>query len=232
MNVLAFDTCMAACSAAVLRGDSGEAHLFRAYERRERGHAEAIVPMILNVVAQAELGFGELDRLAVTVGPGSFSGVRIGVATARGLALASGLPVAGATTLEVMARQVTVAGLHGEAQCLGIAHDARRGELYLGLFDRRAAPLSEPMVVSIEDALNLLPHSGLVVAGSGGPLLAEAAMESGRQLETVLPDLLPDAGQLAEMAGELPVTTEPLRPLYLRAPDAKPQSAQTLPRQP
>jgi len=232
MNILAFDTCMAACSAAVRRGDSGEAQLFRVYERRERGHAEAIVPMILDVMAQAQLSFSELDRMAVTVGPGSFSGVRIGVATARGLALASGFPVAGATTLEVMARQAIVAGLHGEARCLAIAHDARRGELYLELFDRRAVPLSEPMVVGIDDALNLLPHSGLVVAGSGGPLLAKAAMESGRELETVLPELLPDAGQLAEMAGKMPLSTEPLRPLYLRAPDAKPQTAQSLPRQP
>jgi tRNA threonylcarbamoyladenosine biosynthesis protein TsaB len=232
MSILAFDTCMPACSAAVLRGDSGKAQLFRVYEQRERGHAEAIVPMILDVMAQAQIGFGELDRLAVTVGPGSFSGVRIGVATARGLALASGLPVARATTLEVMARQVIVGGGHGQAQCLGIAHDARRGEVYLGLFDRGGAPLSEPIVVGIDDALNLLPHSGVVVAGNGGPLLAEAAMKSGRILATVLPDLLPDAGQLAEMAGALPVSTEPLRPLYLRAPDAKPQTAQILLRQP
>ena len=231
MNILAFDTCMAACSAAVTRGEGGAVRLFRAYEQRERGHAEAIVPMILGVMAEAELGFDELDRLAVTVGPGSFSGVRIGVATARGLVLASGLPAVGVTTLAVMARQVIALGAQGEAKCLGITHDARRGQIYLGLFDRKAAPLSEPMVIGVEEALNLLPHSSLVVAGSGGSLLAEVARDAGRELEAVLPDLLPDAGQLAEMAVEQPISDEPLRPLYLRPPDAKPQSAQTLPRQ-
>jgi tRNA A37 threonylcarbamoyladenosine modification protein TsaB len=86
-------------------------------------------------------------------------------------------------------------------------------------------------VVGIEEALDLLPRSGVVVAGSGGLLLAEAAQDAGREIEAVLPALLPDAGQLAEMALEQPISPKPLRPLYLRPPDAKPQSAQTLPRQ-
>ena len=231
MNILALDTCMAACSAAVARIEAGDPQLFRAYERRERGHAEAIVPMILDVMAKSGLGFGELDRLAVTIGPGSFSGVRIGVATARGLALASGLSTVGMTTLQVMAGQVLESGAHGEADCIAIAHDARRGELYLGLFDCHGSPLSEPMVVPLADALNLLPHSGVVVAGSGGPLLAEAARGSGRDLATVMPDLLPDAANLALSAATQPVSTEPVRPLYLRPPDAKPQSGQSVPRQ-
>lgn len=232
MSILAFDTSLAACSAAVWCDSGDGTSLHHAWEARERGHAEALLPMILQVMEEAELGFEQLDRLAVTTGPGSFSGVRIGIATARGLALASGLPLVGVNTLELMAANVIARGQYGQVDCLAIAHDARRSEIYLGLFDSRKRPLSEAMLVGIEEALDMLPHHNVLVAGSGGPLLAEAARDVGRELDTTLPDLLPDASELVQLAQNRKPTGEPVRPLYLRAPDAKPQRAQTLARQP
>ena len=232
MNVLAFDTSMAACSAAVSLSEGGKPGFHHAWEARERGHAEALVPMIMAVMGEAEIGFDALDRLAVTTGPGSFSGVRIGVATARGLALASGLPLVGINTLELMAHNAAARGAFEQAEILAIAQDARRGQVYFALFDHHKAPLSEPMLLDIEDALAMVPHAQAVVAGSGGRLLEAAAREADREIKALLPDLLPDARELAVMAQTRPVAGEPVRPLYLRPPDAKPQRDQMLARQP
>ena len=106
MNILAFDTCLGAVSVAVRRRGAGGEWLMRhACETRERGHAERLMPMVAETMAAAGLAFSDLDRIAVTVGPGSFTGVRVGVAAARGLALASGIAVVGATSLAVMAHR-------------------------------------------------------------------------------------------------------------------------------
>ena len=94
MNVLAFDTCLGAVSVAVRwQGPGGDWLTRHAHEARERGHAERLMPMIAEVMEDAGLAFSDLDRIAVTVGPGTFTGVRVGVAAARGLALASGVIV-------------------------------------------------------------------------------------------------------------------------------------------
>ena len=106
MNILALDTTLGACSAAVARTGTGAyaPKVFSAYELRTREHAEAIVPMMTRVMDEAGLAYDELDAIAVTTGPGSFTGVRVGVSTARGLALALSLPLIGVTSLEVMAQ--------------------------------------------------------------------------------------------------------------------------------
>ena len=106
MNVLAFDTCLGAVSVAVRwQGPGGDWLTRHAHEARERGHAERLIPMMAEVMEEAGLAFSDLHRIAVTVGPGTFTGVRVGVAAARGLALASGVAVVGTTTLAVMAHQ-------------------------------------------------------------------------------------------------------------------------------
>ncbi len=98
MRVLAIDTALAACSAAVLDLDRGGI-LAHASRLMERGHAEALMPMVAQVMSEAKLEFGELDRIAVTIGPGSFTGMRVGVAAARGIALAAAKPIVALTTL-------------------------------------------------------------------------------------------------------------------------------------
>src|SRR3954471_2534857 len=106
MNILAFDTCLGAVSVAVRwRGAGGEWLMRHAHEVRERGHAERLMPMIAETMREAGLAFSDICRIAATVGPGTFTGVRGGVAAARGLALASGVTTVGATSLAVMAHQ-------------------------------------------------------------------------------------------------------------------------------
>ncbi len=230
MNILAFDTALGACSAAVAVSGKGAPRLFAAYESREREHAEVIMAMIEKVMHEAALAFDALDAIAVTVGPGSFTGVRVGVAAARGLALATGRPLIGVTSLEVMARQA-LDRLDETPRTLAVALDARRGEVYLAVFDGAGEMLIGPAALSPEQAVARLPETGkIILAGSGAALVMQAAGESTRELEAVFPDLQPDASTLARMALTRAPIEGPLRPLYLRPPDAKPQSGKALPR--
>jgi tRNA threonylcarbamoyladenosine biosynthesis protein TsaB len=221
MNVLAFDTCMAACSVALIR--AGEGRVYCRFAPMERGHSESLFPMLKAVMDEAELEFADLTRIAVTRGPGTFTGVRAGIAAARGLALGLGVPVVSATSLEVMALGA-LAEL-GAAECgrgFLIAHDARRGELYLQLFDAQANALTEPTLGSAGDAAQLAAASSLV-AGSGAALVAAQAERAGVGVRAVLAGLLPDAAQLARLAIRRAPSASPVSPLYLRPPDAKPQ---------
>jgi len=225
MRLLAIETCMAACSAAVT-GEDGAGQTVALRELRERGHAEAIMPMVAAAMERAHCRFQDLERIAVTVGPGSFSGVRVGVAAARGLALATGAPLVGLTTLAVMAKGARrVLGLGEEP--LAVAHDARRGQVYFAFFDGKGGALGEIALLAPAAAADLL-EKGARVAGSGARLLAEA--RPGARFRTALPDLLPDAADLALMALKARPVEGPVSPLYLRPPDAKPQTGQAAPR--
>lgn len=222
MTLLALDTSMRACSVAISRGDRTHG----VCEPMSQGHAEALVPMIVRVLREAALGFADLERVAVTTGPGTFTGVRIGVATARGLGLAAGLPVVGATTLAVMARQVLQEADGGEADHVAIAADARRGQVYFGLFDRAGQLSGEIEVLSPEAAASRIEGMSVIVAGTGAGAVRDAA---GRPLPSTHADLQPDARVLAQFASEIDEPPVPLTPLYLRPPDAKPQHGKSLP---
>ena len=154
--------------------------------------------------------------------------MRIGVAAARGLALAAGLPLVGATSLAVMA-QGALPHLGDDAQVLAVATDARRGQLYLALFDREGRALSDPQAIAADEAVELLPASHVAAAGSGASELADAAGAANHTVTAMLPDLQPDAADLARMALDLTPEDGPLRPLYLRPPDAKRQEGAALP---
>lgn len=223
MNVLAIDTSMGACSAAVLRTGPAE-RLARRFEAMERGHAEALFPMIEAVIEEAGLSIGELDRVAVTLGPGSFTGVRAGLAAARGLALAAKLPVAGTGSLAVMAMGCVTETAEAErSEGFMVAHDARRGEIYCQCFDMRGQALGEAEVMAAREAAEQLPAAMILIAGSGAAAVASECQRIGRRSIAMLPGLLPDAGQLARLALHLPQSERPPAPLYLRPPDAKPQ---------
>ncbi len=233
MNVLAFDTCFDGCSVCVAqRRDGAVVELTSAFERFEMGHAERLVPMIDEVMRRAGVAFEDIDRLAVTVGPGTFTGTRIGVAAARGLALATGIAVVGVSSLAVMA-EVALRELAppAEDETLAIAVDARRGEAYVQLFGANATHANTPpQLMRIEDAARLGGDGPLIVAGSAAGAVAAAAASAGRSATPRLPDLLPEAAALARMAMELVPGEAPIVPLYLRPPDAKPQDGKAIAR--
>ena len=222
MNILALDTSMGACSAAILRESGGATTLIAREEEMTRGHAEALMPMLAEVMDEAKLDFAALDLIAATLGPGSFTGVRVAIAAARGLALATNAKLWGTDSLTVMAQGVVADHAAGP---FAISVDAHRGMLYLGLFDGDGVRLEGPLLVSPEDAATKISRKLHAAFGSGAAILAEAATDIGIEIEASRPDLQPDAANLAVLALQSNATLPTLRPLYLRPPDAKPQSA-------
>lgn len=236
MRLLALDTTMQSCSAAVLVADDGEAPAVCArFEPMSQGHAERLLPMIGEVLSEAGLGMTDIDRIAVTLGPGSFTGVRIGVATARGLALATGAAVVGENALRVLA--AAYVGEHPENHTapVAVAVDARRGQLYFQLFVG-LEPAWGPLAVEPADAARLLPDDErLVVIGSGAGQLRDAAIALGHR-PPATPAFAggnpqPTAAALARLALTQPAATAPLAPIYLRPPDAKVPEGYALERQ-
>jgi tRNA threonylcarbamoyladenosine biosynthesis protein TsaB len=228
MNVLAFDTCLGSVSAAVRwRSAAGEWLLRDRFELRSSGHAERLMPMLAEVMDEAGLAFSDLDRLAVTMGPGTFTGVRAGVAAARALALASSLPVVGASSLAVMAHHAREQLGKAQTDMLAVAVDARRGLVYFQVFGPTQEATGHPSLVAPQDVASLCGTRPVVVVGSGARAVADAAATAGGRPEARLPDLQPHARSLALLAERL-TPSEPLRPLYLRPPDVKPQADRSL----
>lgn len=237
MRILAIDTCFAACSVAVgWADDAGETVVVSRFDPMEKGHAERLIPMIGEVMEAAPFGLDRIERIAVTQGPGTFTGVRIGIAAARALSLAAGAEVRTLSSLELMARTAKGRKYLPDAagRDIAIAVDARRDELYFQLFDAGLASLTEPLLVSPANAVALLKGQGTLALGSGAELLLAAARDAGRELATGLPDLQPDARYFVEGAvtdaSESAAQRVPPRPLYLRPPDAKPQDGKQLAR--
>lgn len=228
MTVLAFDTCLEAVSVAVRwRTPAGDWRVEELAEARRTGHAERLMPMIGEVLAAARLEMPAIDRFAVTTGPGTFTGVRVGVAAARALALATNRPVVTMTSLAVIAHGVDPAS--SPESCLAVAVDARQGLVYGQLFDAARAPLGAPRLIAPADFAREVGARSVVIAGSGAEVLAAAVTAAGGIVEAVLPGRVPSAAVLARLAPDL-APVHPVRPLYLRAPDVKPQDGAVLAR--
>jgi tRNA threonylcarbamoyladenosine biosynthesis protein TsaB len=214
VKVLAFDCAGARCAAGVAVDGALAASREAAMQR---GQAEVLVPMIGEVLAAAGLGFGDLDLIAVTVGPGSFTGLRIGIAAARGLALASGLPCIGVPSFAAVAAGVPLACRDGRP--LAVALESKRAELFLRCFAPDGSPLGPAALVAPDAAQAALPPGPILVAGGGAPRFAAAL---GGRAEVFAGPALPDLADIARLAqeswrpGEEPALP---RPLYLRAPD-------------
>ena len=211
MKILAVDTALGACSVALLDGDKILSHIF---EPMDRGHAERLAPMVDEAMKAAKTDFSMLDRLAVTTGPGTFTGQRVGLAFMRGLRLALKRPLTGITTLEAIAAAAMAQTAKPKA---AVIHDARREEAYL-LLQQDETVVQQPAVMLFRDAVERIAAFGpCAVAGTGGEAAAEKlgsafALSGIRQ---------PDALWVARLAAQRPATLEAPAPLYLRAPDAK-----------
>lgn len=215
MKILAFDSSGASCSAAVLADEQIRAEECMAMMR---GQAEHLVPMIARVLAAAGIGMGDLDLIAVTLGPGAFTGVRIGIATAQGLALASGVPALGLTSFETAAAAAPDALVDGRV--LAVAIDSRREELFLQAFDAARWPLGPGALVAPEAWAGWAPESPLALAGDGAERLARALGD--RDVRREPGSGVIDAGMLARLAAQRwrPGESPPrLEPLYLHGAD-------------
>ncbi len=215
MIVLAFDTSMARCSAALWRDGTVVAE--RAAEI-ERGHAEALMPMVSAVMADSGLRFSALSRVGVTVGPGSFTGLRIGLAAARGLALGSGAPAFGVSTLEAIAKG---AAAEAGGRDIFVVLDTGRPQVFVQRFGPDLAPRGP--IAATADPASLLPAAPVVVAGNGAELLrAKLGVRCGAVFsDPALPRARDVAALVAARAAEAAGALAPLyiHPSYAKAPE-------------
>jgi N6-L-threonylcarbamoyladenine synthase len=212
MIVLALDTAGVDCAAAVY-DSGGDSVLGEATDTIGRGHAEHLMAMVDRALERAGVGLSAVERIAVSIGPGSFTGIRVGVAAARGFALSLGIPAVGVTTLEVLAaaqREKTP----GRPVLAGM--DAKRGEIYLQSFDAGGRPLDEPRAVTIEEAQDIAASFDGEITGSATPLLKPGA--TGDYVNHFPISIVARLGAAASLDAGKP------KPLYLRGPDAKPQA--------
>src|SRR5215470_12688831 len=225
MRVLAIDTALGACACAVLDTDQGGI-LGTESLPMIRGHAEALMPLVARVLAMANLSFVEIDRVAVTVGPGSFTGLRVGVAAARGIALAASKPAVGLSTLSAFAAPHIAAD---PAQPLVAAIDARHRHVYMQTFGPGGRTLVQPRIARLEDAVAAALAGRAKLVGSGAQLVA-AAWPAGERPPLTDQRPAPDIAWVARLGAAATLSQALPKPLYLRAPDAQPQDAASLPR--
>ena len=209
--LLAVDTALGACSVALLDGDEIRAHIF---EPMDRGHAERLAPMVDEAMKSAGVAFAALDRLAVTTGPGTFTGQRVGLAFMRGLRLGLRIPLIGVTTLEAIA--TAAMAQTGQTRAAAI-HDARREEAYLLLKDGDAI-VQPPVVMPFADAVARIQAFGPCTLAGTGAAQARETLGGEFPLSQIRQ---PDALWVARLARALPAPDHAPGPLYLRAPDAK-----------
>jgi tRNA threonylcarbamoyladenosine biosynthesis protein TsaB len=221
-RILAIDTSGAACSAALWRRGGIAA---RRYQAMMHGHAEALVPMIVEMLDEAAESFRAIDAVAVTVGPGAFTGIRIGLATARGIGLAAGIPVVGITTFAAVAQSISKPEINGRGALVLL--DSRRNDVFAQLFSPQLAELGNAMILKPGDVSHVITASRLVVAGDGIALVRPFFEASGTEVIFSAANGPVDAVCVAMRAavalaqgGGLPP-----RPIYLRAPEARLPSA-------
>lgn len=206
MTLLAIDTTGADCAVALRAAGRPDLVLS---EPIGRGHAERLAPMVEAVLAEAGLAPGDLDRIGVTVGPGSFAGTRVGTAFARGLALATGARAVGIANLAVIAHQ------HGDARPLAVLHDAKRGEVIVQLWtDAGGQPPERLPLADVSARIRELGGPRVVLAGSGAALVPAGDFER-------MPGAGLDMSALLDLTAAADPDAAPASPFYARPPDAK-----------
>lgn len=251
LRVLAIDTALGACAACVLDTQAHSPQLRTDIPPDdtppdsagvlaltsvvlERGHAEALLPLIEKTVAQSaggdlRQGFAALDRVAVTIGPGSFTGLRVGLSAARAIGLAAGVPVVGVSTLAALLAPLVVTP-DARQPVLAAAIDARHGAIYF----QATAPGGRVIVparhIPIREAARLLGSGAVTLTGPAAPLLAEEVRVIGLDMRVADTSPAPDIRWVARLGFAADPFTALPQPLYLRGADAKPQDKAHLPR--
>lgn len=213
MRLMVVDTALGLCTVGVFSVDGAGVHrLGLRSEPMIKGHSERIAGFARDAAMEAGVAFADLDRIGVTVGPGSFTGLRVGLAFAQGLAAALDRPVVGVSALDALAASVP------DASRVAALIDARRGQVY-ARFWRDGGPEGDPEALTLDVAAARIATMGpgAVLVGSGAALFAEAV--AGPTLR-VLDGPAPEA--VARLAAAADPAFAPARPLYLRAPDATP----------
>jgi tRNA threonylcarbamoyladenosine biosynthesis protein TsaB len=218
MLILAIDTALDACAAGVLDTEAGRL-IAQESQAMKRGHAEALMPVIARVIEQSGIAFAALDRIAVTTGPGSFTGLRVGLSAARGIALAANKPVVGLTTLTAYAAPLV--SENGEHPVIS-AIDARHDHVYLQAVSSNGSSLIRPRVASIEEALGAARFGAPHLVGNAARILADRWPAHAPPPFKVDAQPAPDIAWVAWLGAAVSPNTAPARPFYLRAPDAKP----------
>lgn len=212
MKLLCIDTALASCSVCVY--DAGTKTILAAEQQlMERGHAEVLPPMVARVMQKAGIGFDALGRIAVTTGPGTFTGIRIGVSFARGLGLARNIKVIGINTMK--AAQVAVPKTYNDVK---VVHQAGASGFFY-FFDENISTNIE--LLNPEAIINRLPPTSVALIGTGAATIKQYSERSSLLL---LPQYdLPLAQNFAAYAASLPDPAHMPEPIYLREADAKPQ---------
>jgi tRNA threonylcarbamoyladenosine biosynthesis protein TsaB len=218
MKILALDTSGVDCAVCIY--DAGtKAVLAEVTENIGKGHAERLMALVEQVLQSAECTLKDIGRVGVTVGPGSFTGIRVGVAAARGFAVALGVDAIGVTTLETVGRAYHKAN---PGKAFAVAFDAKRDEVYLQIFGENGAPASVEQLLSLDEARVLLDGFEGGIIGTGAAVLLGQIVSDDK-------DHFPIA-IVAEITADKPAGGENPKPLYLRGPDARPQSGFALER--
>lgn len=214
MLILAFDTTVAACSVALWRDG---AVLARVRAVMDQGQAEALMPMIEDVMSRSGESYAALDRIAVTVGPGSFTGVRVGLAAARGLGLAAHKPVIGVLTTEALAQAVPQQERDDTHVQVLAAVDTKRGDVYVQAFDAHLRALGDPRVMAPAQLPAWLNDGPIVIVGDGAAI---AAPSLGPRALLSSAEALPDPAVIATCAATRDAAPGGPLPVYVRPPDA------------
>lgn len=218
MRILSFDTSTSACSSALIEKGEVRQHSF---EEMPRGQSEALMPLIKDQMAAEGWAFADLDLIAVTTGPGAFTGLRIGLAAARGLHLASSKPLIGISTFDVLAHGIAPDAIKGQ---LVAAIESKRADIFVQAFNPDKTPATDMLAATPEALDGLLAAGPLTVIGDAGTRALEGLQQCGRDDITLAEPRLPDAIALGELAINrwTPGDQPPLpAPIYLRPPDAK-----------
>lgn len=218
MLILAIDTALDACAAAVLDTDAGNVVALES-RAMKRGHAEALMPLIGRVMGEAATSFAALGRIAVTTGPGSFTGLRVGLSAARGIALAASKPVVGVTTLTAYAAPVVSQSAEHPVVS---AIDARHDHVYFQVVSGDGSALVRPKVAPVAEALNAWRFGAPHLVGDAALMLAERWPAHAVAPFKVDAQPAPDIAWVGWLGAAVSPDAAPPRPFYLRSPDAKP----------